>query len=440
MSADPAARAWQGALAALVLCLLPSGSPLGADGSSAGLEVCRLAARGRWILDRAGDPTPPRGITRGLQPSGLAFRGGELWSIGDQRSAYPGHIFRIDPRTARLLSDPVRIEAREEDAERDQEIRAYRAIPNSDFEALCVDPKDPAILFAVTEDKIPWIAEIHVEAAPAPEAKLSAAIRRLVRIPFPEDLESWRGDPNFRFEGAAVSDDGEALYLAFERARDGFPRIYRLRAGSLRGEGSPSLEEIRVPFGLVPRREEKPEALLNVNDIQFVRADGRDLLLAVLRDQERLLAIDIELCEILRVVDLDLLDPSGRAIEWVSPEGLAADAASDRLWLVNDPDSMRSNYRLRSAPLADGPFAEFTPLLFEFALSDVLPVAGRQRPRKRLAAAARAARAARHAQQAPGGAVWARSGFSSSRIAPATRSASSRTPVGSRPAAVNVTT
>lgn len=373
MSANPAARAWTGGFAALLLSFLPSDSPLAAEGRPEELEVRRLAARGRWVLDRSGNPTPPRGIARGLQPSGLAFRGGELWSIGDQRSAYPGHLFRIDPRTARLLSDPIRIEAREEAAERDGEVRAYRAIPNSDFEALCADPKDADLFFAVTEDKIPWIAELRVDAARSPEAKLSVAIVRLVRIPFPEGLESWRGDPNFRFEGTAVSDDGKTLYLAFERARDGLPRIYRLRIALLRGEGPISLEEIRVPFGLVPPREEKPEALLNVNDIQFVRAEGRALLIAVLRDQERLLVLDIERGEILHLVDLELLDPSGRSIEWVSPEGLAVDPASDRLWLVNDPDSMRSNYRLESAPLAEGPFADFTPLLFELTLSDVLP-------------------------------------------------------------------
>ena len=73
-----------------------------------------------------------------------------------------------------------------------------------------------------------------------------------------------------------------------------------------------------------------------------------------------------------RVVDLDLRTPEGFSIEWVSPEGLAVDASSNRLWLVNDPDSVRGNYRARDAQQAEGRFAEFAPLLFQLALSDVI--------------------------------------------------------------------
>ena len=120
------------------------------------------------------------------------------------------------------------------------------------------------------------------------------------------------------------------------------------------------------------RRKDKERARLNVNDIQFLRFEGRAALLAILRDQERLLLIDLERKQFSRTVDLDLLDPSGGAIDWVSPEGLAIDPTSDRLWIINDPDSVGMNYRSRAAGAPEGPFADYSPLLFEMRLSAAL--------------------------------------------------------------------
>ncbi|HVR76360.1 MAG TPA: hypothetical protein VMT52_18675, partial [Planctomycetota bacterium] len=37
-----------------------------------------VTLRGKWVLDREGRPSPPGSFTRGLQPSGLVFRAGEL--------------------------------------------------------------------------------------------------------------------------------------------------------------------------------------------------------------------------------------------------------------------------------------------------------------------------------------------------------------------------
>ena len=73
-----------------------------------------------------------------------------------------------------------------------------------------------------------------------------------------------------------------------------------------------------------------------------------------------------------RVVDLVLLSPDGSRIKWVSPEGIAVDPKDGRLWLINDPDSVRNNYRAVRAESAKGMFALYTPLLFELPLSSLL--------------------------------------------------------------------
>jgi len=70
---------------------------------------------------------------------------------------------------------------------------------------------------------------------------------------------------------------------------------------------------------------------------------------------------------------LDLRDPAGNRIHWVSPEGLAIDQEGERLWIINDPDSVKGNYRRRGKKKASGPYALYTPLLFELKLSELFP-------------------------------------------------------------------
>ena len=339
--------------------------------SSGATFAAPLVLKGKWVLDAQGRGVGPDSFRRGLQSSGLMFRGGELWSVGDQRSQYPGHVFRIDPDTGRLIGSPLELRL---PAPRDGENRhfgTYRGIPNSDFEGLTAHPRDARRLFAVTEDKVPWIAEIEVsEHKPSSPPRLS--IRSLTEIRFPAGLEPWRGDSNFRSEGIAISDDARTAWIAFERASDELPRILELPLESVGKAPSLTPEELSVPFAALPRRSDKAQARLNLNDLQFLRWKRKAYLLAVARDQERLLVIDLESREVKRRVDLELRDPAGRRIYWVSPEGLAFDAARDKLWIINDPDSVRGNYRARASEAASGRFAEYAPLLFETELSAIM--------------------------------------------------------------------
>jgi hypothetical protein len=350
---DRAARITAWALASLL-----------ATAGSAATEPS-LELRGRWVFDKDGKAVGPEAFRRGLQLSALAWRKGELWTLGDQRGQYPGHLLRLDLASARLSAAPARLHVPEPAAGENRHFAAYREIANSDFEGLAFHPTEEDVVFAVSEDKVPWIAEIHLRAADAGEPE----IVRLTELRFPKGLECWRANKNFRIEGLAISDDGRAVYFAFERATDDLPRVLRSTLEAARSGDEVELEVVPVDFAVLPRRANKGPALLNLNDIQFLRLEGRPHLVAVARDQERLILIDLEAGKVTRALDLDLRDDAGHAIQWVSPEGLAFDEASDRLWIVNDPDSERGNYRRRDEETASGNYALYAPLLFEMKLS-----------------------------------------------------------------------
>ena len=358
-------------------------------------------ARGVWVLDVDGRAVGPESFRRGLQTSGLTVRKGELWSVGDQRSQFPGHLMAIDPKTGRLVRDPIPLRVPKRQKGENPHFETYRKIPNSDFEGLVVSPVDADRFFAVTEDKTPWIASIRLTTAvdrdgpndetqppgdDAPngapndaQSAQRAEILSLTEVRWPEGLGAWREDTNFRLEGLALSPDAKLLYLAFERAADDLPRILELPTRELVSEDRRAREAtveprlVPIAFDRVPFRKEKGRARLNLNGLQVIQHGSRSFLLGVARDQERILVIDLASREVARLVDLDLRDPTDGRILWVSPEGIAADPGADAIWLVSDPDSVRGNYRLRSDDQATGRFAEYVPLLFRVSLSSVLP-------------------------------------------------------------------
>ncbi len=335
-----------------------------ASENSQGQSIEPVTVKGVWVLSAEGKPFPPGKFKRGLQPSGLAFRKGELWSIGDQRSEFPGTLFRIDPGTGRLLGLPVPLELPARAGGERKDFAEFRGIPggNPDFEGLALVPGNPNRFVAITEDKTSWVVDIRIEESGSGHR---ARIAQLTRISFPAELKSWREDSNYRFEGCAVSDDSKTLYLAFERTEDELPRVYQAPL-ELACSGTPlEIKEIPLPFAAVPRRAGKEQARLNLNDIQFFRLNGRCALVAVLRDQERLCILDLERNDIPRIVDLNLIDPQGERLEWASPEGVALDPATGRLWIVNDPDSVGTNYRARKDAQPAGEYANYSPLLFE---------------------------------------------------------------------------
>ena len=291
-----------------------------------------LKLRGRWVLDPAGKAIGPDSFRRGLQPSALLWRGSSLLSVGDQRSQFPGHLFRIDPESGRLLSAPLKITPPEKKPGENSHFKAYRSIPNSDFEGLAALP-DGSRLYGITEDKIPGLSVLSVE-------RQTVRLENLVEIRFPEKLRPWQNDKNFRLEGITLADTPGKAYLAFERAADELPRILELPLKDIESGPAVATRELGISFSKVTRRKDKKNSLLNINDIQFLRREKRAWLVALARDQERILLIDLEETRVVRWIDLDLRGPTGERIHWVSPEGLAIDPRGERLWIINDPDSV----------------------------------------------------------------------------------------------------
>lgn len=331
-----------------------------------------LRIDGRWILDAGGNAVGPDDFRRGLQTSGLAYSNGSLWSVGDQRSRYPGSILEIDPATARVRGEPLRLAVTEKTVGETEDLGRFTEIPNIDLEGLAVveffgrrSEGFPRFI-AVTEDKSPWILVLNPppESDPpgtVPDGRLTA----LHPLRIPDGIRPWRDDTNFRLEGIAMSDRNE-IYFAFERASDDLPRIFQYV------DAETQLRNVPIDFSAIPKRADKPRALLNLNGLEYLRWRGRGLLLAVARDQERVVVIDLDEKRVASWADLDLRDEDGQSVEWVSPEGIAADVESDRLWIVNDPDSVRGNYRRRDTEKAEGRYAEYAPLLFTTRLSAII--------------------------------------------------------------------
>ena len=324
-----------------------------------------------WVTDPRGKTVPGRPLRRerGLQTSGLHLRAGRLWSVGDQRSEYPGHLYCIDPKTGRLAVDPIPIQL---DAKRTGErFDRYRALPNPDLEGLTAHPRHDDGFLIVTEDKTQWIMDVRLESTAAADAKPKhwrATLAEITELQFPEDLKSYRGDPNYRLEGIAATENSAWIYLAYERLDDGLPRVYRIRVDAATGGEPIRPEDVPIDFAAMPLRSDKKRARLNLNGLAVWRKGPEERLIAVARDQERVLVIDPRAGVVERIFDLQLRSPDGAAMLWVSPEGIALDPTGRRLWIVNDPDSIRGNYRKLDNETARGRFAEFAPLLFVFEL------------------------------------------------------------------------
>jgi hypothetical protein len=331
--------------------------PIFIDGSLLHAQPGALRCKGRWVLDQQGRPVAPPvpgGRTQGLQTSGLDYDGKSLWTVGDRRSNYPGHLLRINPENARVASDPIKLEVTPHTK---GVIPERLGTGNPDLEGLSLKRGDPLLLYMVLEYDGNYILESHYHTGEG-----TATILRVLSARFPSPPVE--GDSNSRFEGIGV--DGEILYIAYEKDGAGRPHVYR---GSLTADSTEvELVEVPVPFSRVPPRPGKGG--INVNGLKLLRGKAPTLVM-IARDQERLLLYELSTGK-LSYVDLDFRDPDNREIYWTSPEGIALDPEGDRLWLITDPDSLRGNYRLRDESMASGNYAAMVPLLFEIRLSEVL--------------------------------------------------------------------
>jgi hypothetical protein len=394
--------------------------PDAAQPGAAGAEQpLRFETRGRWILGPSGEAIGPDSFRRGLQTSGLAHLGGarshRLLAVGDQRSSHPGALISIDATSGRLENEPAVLELAADTVADPAEIERFRLIPNIDLEGIAILPTFRGLertpkasseikhssgshrILAITEDKMPWILVVRVEAdgerTGTAGAKPRAIVERIVVVKIPAGISEWRADPNFRLEGVAVSDgtaadgtaaDGTAadgagdaaqsdarVWLAFERSTDDLPRVLEVRLSEVLSRAQVEPRVVDIDFKALPARADKDKARLNLNGLDHLRWNDRSVLIAVARDQERILWIDIERRSVESWIDLDLRDDSGASILWASPEGIAVDEGAGRIFIVTDPDSVQGKYRQLDTEVAVGRYADFVPLLFEIPLAAI---------------------------------------------------------------------
>ncbi len=312
-----------------------------------------------------GRPAASDSFVRGLQTSGLAWDGRLLWSVGDQRSEFPGHIFAISPETSRLVRAPVALRSDHENIE--AQLRAWGRI---DLEGIEILSRVENRFLVVVEDEATAALIMRINAAGS-----DAQVEAIWQFRFPDGQvpTPYRNDQNYRLEGVAIDPIAARGYVAYERDESGRPLLYQfdLRRSPQTGIGPVELEP--VPFGDWDRLDGKKGAILNVNGLEFVRtAAGAARLFVLCRDREILFAIDPATGQLIGQVELDLRSPEGDKIEWVSPEGIAIDSDRGVVYIISDPDSTDGNWRLRSTPQAAGNFSKFVPLLFEMKIPSEL--------------------------------------------------------------------
>ncbi len=326
-----------------------------------GPTTATISTTGRWLLTADGSPAPHDGLTRGLQTSGLAWYGEQLWSVGDQRSAFPGCLFVIDPQTARLTGPPIPLFAERDD------IRSLLADwGRIDLEGIDSLSRDEPRFVVLVEDEDTAALVVRVNAP-----RTRATVEAIWQFRFPNDTppEPFRGDSNYRLEGIAIDRNARDGFVAFERDRSNRPLLFRfeLARAPATGIGPVQLEPVRLDCW--EQIGGKQKTLLNVNGLEFTRtAAGARRLFVLCRDRELVFIVDLDSRQLVAQVEIDFRSPDGDRIEWASPEGIAIDRDGNRVFIVSDPDSTDGNWRLRSTPRAAGRFSEFVPLLFEFKL------------------------------------------------------------------------
>jgi uncharacterized protein YjiK len=108
--------------------------------------------------------------------------------------------------------------------------------------------------------------------------------------------------------------------------------------------------------------------MLNINGLEFARnPTGQSRLFVLCRDREAVFVVNPDSAKLVWQSALDLRAPNGDRIEWASPEGIAIDSKSDRLYIISDPDSTNGNWRVRQGR-PSGLFQKYVPLLFDFRL------------------------------------------------------------------------
>lgn len=370
-----------------------------------GMSSCMAQRPGIWIESRAMSQWQASALTSRIHQGRL-----ELWSIGDQNAREAGredahgggYLYCIQPRSGRLGRPVSRIEySRPLFHGRDsftpeqvlrETIRGSRfTSPGErndfdsedavDYEGLVFDPQNSNRLFAITEGHAPWLVQIDLSGASEPKT-VSKAVRVATKevARGDEDYPTREMKENQRWEGLVLDTAGTRFFLACERhGDDPRPRIFFIDRHSFErpknnGAGFPRVDpKPALSQDWLTRFKQRYGKFPCISGLTYVASqtssEPTGYLLALERNQEKLIVIDVKGRDIVKFIDLDLRAPDqsgahGLNVHWMSPEGIAADG-SGNLWLINDPVAGRNKYWPinQDHPIDAAKFQDRIPLL-----------------------------------------------------------------------------
>jgi len=329
---------------------------------------------GQWIKDSSGK------VMFDPQTSGLVEVGGQLITIADASADVTQQLklHTIDPASATLTHSSATFSF--SNAVRRSCFYTYLS-SQPDLEALAVDPRDPKIIYTVTEDATRTGAlsprcESKYEATgstdyPTLLVKLtqkdngSVEMSDVRPLQFPIEFEVGNF-PNDGIEGLTMDSDG-TLYIGLEKDKAGQPRIFTLNIGddfwSSSDFASVSDPQLRLPVFTSGNHP--------INGLALHTTQSGDVfLLAAARNDNELWVIDSTKQKATKRIPITFKVNGGEAcgeylMDNASMEGLVV--VDSTLWIINDP--WEKNYMKNAICEADTPrYEDLAPLLFPLTL------------------------------------------------------------------------
>ena len=336
-----------------------------------------LTSVGRWISTDTSD------VIQDPQTSGLIEINGQLVTIADGSAAFEQQrkLHFIDKDTATLTTSSNAFKL----ATRVRRSCFSDYLTNApDLEALASDPRNPNVIYTVTEDATrtgTLSTRCEKKYQDTGSTDYPTLLVRLERdedntvtmthvrpLQFPTEFEVGNF-PNDGIEGMAMAKDG-TLYLGLEKDKAGQPRIFSLNIADDFWK-SADFAVVNEPDLSLPKFETGSHP---INGLALYNAadSGNRFLLAAARNDNEVWVIDVAgKVETKRISMQFNVSADNECGEYVmdnaSIEGLVV--VEDTLWLINDP--WKVNYLKNIKCEAETPrYEAMAPLLFSVPLND----------------------------------------------------------------------
>ena len=336
-----------------------------------------LTSVGRWISTDTSD------VIQDPQTSGLIEINGQLVTIADGSAAFEQQrkLHFIDKDTATLTTSSNAFKL----ATRVRRSCFSDYLTNApDLEALASDPRNPNVIYTVTEDATrtgTLSTRCEKKYQDTGSTDYPTLLVRLERdedntvtmthvrpLQFPTEFEVGNF-PNDGIEGMAMAKDG-TLYLGLEKDKAGQPRIFSLNIADDFWQ-SADFAVVDEPDLSLPKFETGSHP---INGLALYNAadSGNRFLLAAARNDNEVWVIDVAgKVETKRISMQFNVSADNECGEYVmdnaSIEGLVV--VEDTLWLINDP--WKVNYLKNIKCEAETPrYEAMAPLLFSVPLND----------------------------------------------------------------------